>query len=193
MSIVIKGFGLNSSEAIKGFGGSRSSTFEVFENLALLTNVKRSLEKYIYDNLFTTEGINIDFDGVPFDDTEVSESWLQPRIINIDRDYVRQASGSKYGNDTDIELSFGIFVKKSGTTLTHKHYLLRDTVANYFKVGQDIDLKNYAGNRTRLTNMRIRSISTDSPEPETNTTLGYRVSWIINYTEEITQAIRYWV
>ncbi len=163
---------------------------ETFENLALLTNVKRSLEKYIHDNLYTTENLSVDFDGIPFDDSAIAESWLQPRIVNVNREYARQSSNIKYGNDTDIELKFSIFVKKSGTTLTHKHYLLRDKVANYFKIGEDINLKDYVGDSSTLTNMRVRNISSDFPLPETNELLGYEVSWMINYTEEITQAIR---
>ncbi|HDZ15274.1 hypothetical protein LCGC14_0725790 [marine sediment metagenome] len=163
---------------------------EQLQGLGLLTNVKRSLEKYIHDNLYTTENLSVDFDGVPFDDSAIAESWLQPRIVNVDREYARQASSTKYGNDTDIELKFSIFVKKSGTTLTHKHYLLRDKVANYFKIGEDIDLKDYVGDSATLTNMRVRSISSDFPLPETNELLGYEVSWMINYTEEITQAVR---
>jgi hypothetical protein len=195
--LVTRGFGKRQSITdddisiiTRGLGTEISSVVtEILTGLGLFTNVKRSLDKYFYNNIYTTEGLSIDFDGVPFDQTAVAESWVQPRIIEVVRDYVRQASGTKYGNSTDVELKVNIFVKKSGATLTHKHYLLRDKVAQYFEVGRDIDLKDYVGDSATLANMRVRSISMDSPLPETDTTLGYEVSWIVNYTEEITDAL----
>ena len=149
---------------------------------AKITNVKMSLDKYVGDNLGTTENLKVDFEGVPFDNTANTE-WIQPRILDFGSTYNRQGSNTEYAESVDIFYNINIFVKKSGVTVSHRHYALRDIVANYFKIGEDIDIKNYAeGGTTQITNMRVRELVTDSPIPETNEYYQYSLAYNINWT-----------
>lgn len=158
---------------------------EPFTDSASLTNLKRSMEKYIYDNLYTTEGLVIDFEGLPFDNIGTEESWLQPRIANLNREYLRGISSTKYANQINFELTVFISVKRSGCTLAHKHYLLRDKVSQYFAVGKNINFKDYIDDSATLANIKVREFIKDSPLPETESLLRYEVGWLINYIEEI--------
>lgn len=152
------------------------------EGSAKISNVKMSLDKYIYDNLETTEGLAVDHEGVPFDNT-VNDEWVQPRVLDFDTNYLRQGSSTEYGDSVDIFYNVNIFVKKSGLTISHRHYAIRDIVANYFKVGKDVDIKNYAeSGTTQIAKMRVRDLVTDNPMPETNKYYQYSVAWNINFT-----------
>ena len=76
-------------------------------------------------------------------------------------------------------------VKKSGAALTDRHYVLRDTVGEYFKIGQNIDYVHYVGDDSILATMRVRDILSDGPLPETDTLLRYRVTYLVEYLELI--------
>jgi len=150
---------------------------------ASATNLKRSLEKYFYDTIYTIEGLNINWEGVPFDDTAVSE-WVQPRILDISSVYARQASSSKYGEISDVLFQVNIFVKKSGVTVSDRHYVIRDTIANYFGIGQSINLKHYIGDSSQLDIIKVRDIVNDSPMPEAQTLYQYIIAFELSYTRE---------
>lgn len=149
---------------------------------AKASNIKMSMDKYVSTNLATTESLPIDYEGVPFDNTANIE-WIQPRILDIDSEFTRQGSNTEYSDSVDILYNFNIFVKKSGVTVSHRHYAIRDTIANYFKIGKDIDLKNYAeSGSTQIANMRVRELVTDGPLPEDNEYYSYVLTYNINYT-----------
>ena len=44
-------------------------------------NIKRIIDKYIYDNLYTEENLTIDYEGIKFGGMGSSE-WIQTRIID---------------------------------------------------------------------------------------------------------------
>uniref|UniRef100_A0A6M3IP32 Uncharacterized protein n=1 Tax=viral metagenome TaxID=1070528 RepID=A0A6M3IP32_9ZZZZ len=149
---------------------------------AKVSNVKMSLDKYVNDNTGTSEGLSIDFEGVPFDNTANTE-WIQPRILDFGSTYNRQGSSTEYAESVDVFYNINIFVKKSGVTTSHRHYAIRDIVADYFKIGQDIYLRNYAeGGTTQIAKIRVRDLVTDSPIPETNEYLQYALAYNINWT-----------
>jgi len=148
---------------------------------AQIENVKRSLEKYIWDNLYTIEGISVDFYGLPFDNISITE-WIVPRFL-MNRNYVSWASGIEYGYNNNIILNITINVKKTKTTTTDKHYVLRDTIVNYFKIGEDINLNDWVDTENYICNMRIREIIEDFSLPESDTLLSYRIVLGINYIE----------
>jgi len=131
-------------------------------------NVKASLEKYIKDNLVTTEGLVVDFEGFPFEGTGRSE-WIEERILGPgERDYHRQVSSTTTGQTTEIVLNFNIFVNPDKTTKTNRHYEIRDIVADYFKIGTQIDLYDFSNNdwTTSLQKMEVRDVITDRTIPD---------------------------
>ena len=156
-------------------------------SLGRKTNIKRSIDKYLHFNLYTNEGINIDFEGLPFNNISLHE-WIQARIINFNPTYHRQGSSMEYGSDVKIFLQLNIFVKKSNLTVSDRHYVIRDIIANYFKIGEDIDIIDYYDSLDYLCNIRVREIITDSPMPETNTLCHYMLVYGMNYTELISFA-----
>jgi len=180
--------GSNSTRIIvSGFSGA-VVTGEILGSSAQVENVKRSLDKYIWDNLYTTEGIAVNFRGVPFDNTSVIE-WVTPRF-SINREYAAWASKTKYGYDNKIILNITSNVKRSGATISDKHYLLADTIASYFKVGKVIDLKDWVGGSdgTYICGMKVRETLQDFALPETNELLSYRIVFELSYTEETNKA-----
>ena len=56
-------------------------------------------------------------------------------------------------------------------------------MAQYFTTGKGIDFKDYVGAGAQVCRMKIRDMLEDRELPETQTLLGYEVSWNINYTE----------
>lgn len=158
------------------------TTIEVLGASAQVENVKRSLEKYIWDNIYTTEGISVDFSGVPFNNKNSIE-WVTPRFL-INRTYVSKASGTEYGYDNHIVLNITANVKKSGATISDKHYMMRDSIVNYFKIGEDINLNDWVGDGSYICNMRVREVIEDYALPESDELLSYKVVLGINYTEQ---------
>ena len=63
--------------------------------LSKVVNIKRSLDKYIYDNIYTTEGIDVDIEGLNFEES-VHNEWIAPRILDIEPRFHRQGSSTQY-------------------------------------------------------------------------------------------------
>jgi len=162
-----------------GFGEFNSLFDGDFDSTAKGANVKRSLDNYISNNM---SGTSVQIEGLPFNDTETS-TWIQPRILDIIPEFVRDASESGYGEQTNILYQVNIYVKKSGTTLSDKHYMIRDEVAQFFKIGEDIPLYDYVSGTTFVDNLRVRSIETDFTLPETDELLQYVIAWEMDYTK----------
>ena len=146
------------------------------------SNIKRSLEKYFNDRLNILEGLAIQWEGLPFDNISKSE-WLMPRIMDFNPVYMRQGSATEYADDLNIMFSVNIFIKKSSLTITDKHYLIRDSIIKYFKIGEDIDLNDWVGDGSYICKMRVREVIEDSSLGEIDDLLSYRVVLGINYTE----------
>ncbi len=143
-------------------------------------NLKMSLEKYCKDALDTTEGLNVDFEGLAFDDTSVDD-WVQLRIIDTISEFHRQASATKYGETANVLFQISIFVKKGYTNTSDRVYRMRDIVAKYFKVGDDIDLKDYINTGSSISKMRVRDFS-DQPIAETNELFHHICQVEVDYT-----------
>lgn len=159
----------------------------VLNALAKNVNIKRSLEKYFYDNLQVSEGFDIDWEGVKFDDTNSSE-WLQPRIIDSDSKYIGHASATEYGEQTDLLFQVNIFVKKVSTSLSDRHYSIRDIIAGYFTIGQTIPIADHVNSsQTTITYMKVRGIDDDRILPETQNLYQYIISFNIDYTKAVTK------
>ena len=134
---------------------------------AKVSNLKRAIDLYCYTNFKNSEGLNVDFEGLPFDDTAV-QSWVQPRIVDISesRFFPSGASG-QYAEDCNILFQVNIFEKKSGSTNTLRHYEMRDSIANYLKIGQDITVYESSGT-TAYGSLRVRNVANDNRLAETN-------------------------
>lgn len=148
---------------------------------AKIVNLKRSLDKYIYDSLYTGESLTIDWFGVPFNDTEKTE-WIKPRIHFNKRTFFRQGNSTQFANLMNFDLSFDIYVKKSDVTNSYRCLQLRDKIVVYFKIGQDINLYNYYGDSSNLLSMRVRGIQ-ENPISETDVLIRHIVIINIDYTE----------
>ena len=150
---------------------------------AKIGNLKRSIDLYCKTQLDTAEGLNIDYDGLPFNDSASGViGWVQPRILSPNPIQFFPSGGSgQYAEQVPVILQFNIFVKKSGVTTTSLHYDLRDAVAGYFKVGQDINLYESTGT-TVQTVLRVREILNDQPMPESNELLHYLYAVELGFT-----------
>jgi len=151
-------------------------------------NIKRSIDTYIHDNLYTIEGLSIDFEGLPFDSRSVVSNWVQPRIIDFDSIFYRQGSGTQYGELVNVLFQINVFTKQSGTTAASEHYRIRDVVAGYFKIGDDIAVKNYVGDgSTNIDSLRVRDIK-DVIIPESKEFYQHSFSIEMDYTRLTTEA-----
>lgn len=140
--------------------------------IAKVTNIKRSLDNYIKTNIEDNEGISVDYEGLKFDDTSVTE-WIQPRILDILPQFHRQGSSTQYAETANILFHINIFVKKGSMTASDRPRRIRDIVDYYFRIRKDIDLVGYAeGTDTVLATMRVRRIVTDAAMPETASEKG---------------------
>jgi hypothetical protein len=149
----------------------------------LSVNLKRSLDKWVYDNIKNTEGIPTDFEGLPFDNSGVSE-WITPRITSQNRTFYRQGSATEYGQVDSVSFRVEAYAKKSGVTVSDRHYAMRDIVANYFRIGQDIPLVDYAGDGvSTICWLRVRESIEDAPLPETQEENKYGMEWKMDFTE----------
>jgi len=148
-----------------------------------IQNVKASLEKYIGDNLVITEGLTMDFEGKPFEGTGLAE-WIEERILGSgSRDFHRQVSSLTMGQTTQLLVNFNIFVNPDMTTKTNRHYEIRDIVADYFKIGTQIDLYDFSDSdwTTSLQKMEVREIITDRTIPDPNFSMysfTVGISWL---------------
>jgi hypothetical protein len=147
---------------------------------AKIGNLKRSIDLYCHTNLKTTEGLNVDFEGLPFNETEVND-WIQPRIFAETGMYYPGGTSTQYAEQVDVLLNVNIFTKKSGATTSERHYAIRDMVAGHFKIGQDITLYEESGT-TSLNKLRVREIVNDQSLPETNELLQYIYAVRMDFT-----------
>jgi len=150
--------------------------------VANITNIKRSLDFYCRANLNVAEELDVDFEGLPFDETSVSE-WVMPRILDIDSTYRRQGSSTRYGESVNIMFQINIFVKKGGMRIANRTSTIRDMIVSYFRLKKDISLRSYLeGETTLLDSMRVRKIVTDFALPETETLYQHALAWNLVFT-----------
>ena len=156
--------------------------------LAKAVNIKRSLEYYINLNLDVSESLKIEYEGVPFDSMAVTE-WLTPRILDSNPVFVRQSSNTDYGENVNLLFQTNIHVKKSSITTSDRHYVLRDIIVDYFKIGKGIDISDWAGGSGTYTgeHLKVRNIVNDSLLPETDTTYEYILAFELTYTRSTTK------
>ncbi len=123
-------------------------------NSASVGNIKRSFDRYLYDNLVSISNLNVDFRGLPFSNIEKGVTWIVPRILDFDSTFYRQGNNTQYGEDVNILFQISIFTKQSSTITSSEHYRVRDVVKAYFKIGKDITVYDY------VTPMTIRITQT---------------------------------
>lgn len=95
---------------------ARSFIFEWTQGLSvtldpssLYANILKSLNKYLVDNLITTEGLSLDW-GQPNFKEEGLERWLQTGLLWGDRTFIRQAdNGGQQGNLIDVQVEIDLF------------------------------------------------------------------------------------
>ncbi len=153
---------------------------------ARMVNIKRSLDLYAKNNLSDTEKLDIDYEGVAFDNSGAS-IWVQPRILDISTDFYRSGSNTQYAEQTDLLYQITIFVGKSGVTTSDKHYMIRDAVLNYYKSGTSIGIRDCIDSGTTVDYLVVRDLVTDLPLPEEQTYRGYALAWNISQTRLVTK------
>jgi hypothetical protein len=112
-----------------------------------LANLKKSVEKYFYDNLVNVEGFTVDWEDGEFSSQGLNE-WLQPRLLErIETHFHRQTdSAGSLGATWETLLNINIFVRQqAGTTMnTARTREIRDILFGYFEpVKTLISLKDY--------------------------------------------------
>jgi len=154
-----------------------------------MSNIKASIEKYIYDKLVLIEGIPVDFEEVPFESGSQTE-WIQERIIGPgDVQFLRQVGGgADLGQNKELLLSFNCFVQRDNTTKVVRHYELRDIVYNYFTIGTSIPIYDY--NDDDFVNILDYLIVFEVEDDRTihnNEWRQYNLTLVLNYTESWTK------
>ena len=139
---------------------------------ASAANLKMSLDKYCHTNLYTTEGFSIDWCGLSFENSGVTE-WIQPRIIDSSSTFLRQSSAGNFGDMTDVLFQINIFVKKGYNSTSDRTYMIRDVIQKYFKTGEGIAFNDYVNAGASLGKIIIRESVTDIPLPETQEMYQY--------------------
>jgi len=152
------------------------------------TNIKRSLDKYIYDTIYSIENLYIDFEGIKFNDTDKSE-WIQPRIIDIRSQFLRQSSATEFGEYTNILFQINIFVKKGWQTTSDRHIYIRDLILKYFKFNKQVTIYDYDGTLADIGHMTVRNIIDDFPLEERQNLYQYVISWEIDLTRHYTKPV----
>ena len=150
-----------------------------------IQNVKASIEKYIKDNLVTTSSFVVNFEGLPFEEANRAE-WIEETILGLgNRDFHRQVSATTTGQTTQVMLNFNIFVNRELTAKTNRAYEIRDILADYFKIGTQIDLYDFSGDdfTTSLQKMEVNEIITDRAIPDEYYS-QYNFSVGINWLEQ---------
>lgn len=161
---------------------------------AKAANVKRSLDRHCRIVFAIDEGIDVDYEGLPFDN-RTSDEWIAPRILTLDSMFHRQASVTTYGETINILYHVNIFVKKDSMSYADRHYALRDIVAKNFKIGEKIELYDFAeGGTDRQEWIKIRRIITDQPMPpdiggESQNLYQYAFAVEMDYTRTTTNSI----
>jgi len=107
-------------------------------------NIKASLEKYIFTNLASNDSITVDWQGHKGTELENVDEWIAPRMLRGGQFYRGHVTTSRKGTETEILLNINIFLRKGSTTNAHRLFQLRDTVAQYFELNQEVNLKNYS-------------------------------------------------
>jgi len=151
-----------------------------------IQNFKASVEKYIQDNLSTTEGFIIHYEGLPFESAH--NEWIEETILGVgDTEYVRGIGGSTNAMLVRPLINFNIYVKKQNTTKTNRHYEIRDILAGYFEIKDGINLYDFStGDFTNsLQLMHVSEIVTDRPIPSSDF-FQYNYSVAVEWRQEFT-------
>ena len=149
-------------------------------------NIITSLDKYLYDNLVTTQGMTIDWEGGDSVDISKVNEWIQPRIMMGVGNYIGGgASPDQQGQETHLLYNVNIFVKRGSTTQKNRLQAIRDIVASYYTIGQTINLYDYADTDAVVEQMLIRDIETDSVIPPDARSEEESTYYQYNYTPTI--------
>lgn len=155
---------------------------------SIFRNVKASVEKFLKDNIYTTESIAISYEGMPFESgSSLQYEWIQPRLLSfVDPSWQPKSAALTRGNKASVLLNINCFVNKENITAANRHYALRDICNKYLYSGCSIPLRDYVGGTTRPFEclMYVRQITTDTPVPNKNFS-----QW--NYTVEL-EWIKQW-
>ena len=155
------------------------ATFRMF-------NVITSLDKYLYDNLVTTQGFIVDWEGGDSVDISKVNEWIQPRIMRGVGNYIGGgASPDQQGQETHLLYNVNIFVRRGSTTQKNRLQAIRDIVASYYTIGQTINLYDYADTDAVVEQMLIRDIETDSVIPPDARSEEESTYYQYNYTPTI--------
>ena len=130
-----------------------------------MENVITSLDKWMFDNVASPEGILMDWEGGDSVDLKNVDEWIQPRIMAGVADYVHQVCGNRIGQNTHFLYNINIFVKRGVTTSKNRLQQLRDIVADNYTIGTSIPFMDYASSDTQIGEFVVRDIMTDMQIP----------------------------
>lgn len=143
-----------------------------------VSNIRASLDRYMYDRFVTIDGLVVHWDGAKDIDTNTVDEWVQPRTLYGAPDYLGWICETKRGWNRPILENINIFLRKGSTNNLQRIDELRDIVANYFNIGQTIVLKDYhTGTGASIDYLTVRDIMTD-----TNFPTGDQLYWQWVYT-----------
>jgi len=151
-------------------------------------NLKTSIERHIRQKLELEEGFTIHYEGLNFEEDSSSE-WIQENILstNLEEQYDHKDHSGNRRKLVVVALNFNIFVKKTSTTKTNRHYEIRDALGEYYNVGHTINLYDAVSENfsSSIQTMKIKEIITDEVIPsddiyQYNYTIG--IEWLRKWT-----------
>lgn len=131
-------------------------------------NVKYSIERYL--NGTCGSSYTFHWEGTPAENTE--DEFIQEQLLNFSggmyHRQVEEGSTNIQGETVPVMLSLNIFVKKTKTTKTNRHFEIRDDVLHHIHEGKTFNMFDYVGGNTSsaIAVLKFRDVVTDIPVPD---------------------------
>jgi hypothetical protein len=122
--------------------------------LGRMENIIASLEKYVQDNLVTTDSVAVGFPGVPFEPRS-KDSWAELTYLKqAHKSVFRRVDATNRGGDASLLIQFLCFARRRTSTGATVHRAacarIRDKILGRFQLGREIDVKDYAASGTTV-------------------------------------------
>jgi len=128
---------------------------------AKLSNIKRSLDVYLYEHAVLSSYAFDIGPPIPFSDASLAE-WLQPRLLEPARTAAyQQVSSTQRGEGWTLLVNVNIFVRPAAQTLAHRLQQIRDAVIAVFTENTRIEVRDYEGSNTLVGHLVVDQIQTD--------------------------------
>ena len=148
------------------------------------SNIEKSLRLYVETNIYTAESIPVVWSGQSLDLT--SEPFFVDVFTSLQKQtFVRSMNNTTDGWIKDLLLEFSIYVKMDHikNTNAYKHLQIRDAIATYFEVSQNIPLYDFDNSKAAIYDAYVHDWVDDTNLVQNDELLHYVFSVLIRYHE----------